>query len=158
MTIFQSIRDSLPAVRRALVKPALLSIFLGGLAVAANTASTAHGHGHGHDIVAHVQTMLQFVYDNTGATDAQKTRIAALAQQASADLAPVQEKMNGSHAQMFSLLTADNIDRGAIEAARAAHMNAADQESRLAVQFVADVAETLTPAQRKALAEHVSHH
>lgn len=156
MISFQPVRGSLLAIRRRMAKPVILSVLLGGIALATSMGSQAHDPSN--NIVAHIQGMLQVVYANTGATEAQKTQLAALTQQASTDLAPVQDKMRQSHAQIFSLLTAETIDRGAIETARAAHMSAAEQESKRITQFVADVAETLTPAQRKALLEHLSHH
>lgn len=156
MITSQFVRDSLLTLRRAAVRPAILSVFLGGLAIAGSTRALAHDPVS--NVVGHVQTMLQFVYDNTGATDAQKARLAALVQQANADLAPIQTSMRKSHMQMFSLLTADNIDRAAIEAARAAQMSATEQESKRSTQFITDVAETLTPVQRKALADHAQQH
>jgi Spy/CpxP family protein refolding chaperone len=50
------------------------------------------------------------------------------------------------------LLSADKIDRGAIEKARAQSMRAADVTSKRYTQALADVAEVLTPEQRKTLA------
>jgi uncharacterized membrane protein len=59
---------------------------------------------------------------------------------------------------VFALLTQDTIDRTALETLRAAQMRVADNLSIRLTQFIADVAETLTPAQRKALAEHFAQH
>jgi Spy/CpxP family protein refolding chaperone len=52
----------------------------------------------------------------------------------------------------LALLSQDHIDRAAIETMRAEHLQAADQASRRIAQVIGDVAEVLTPAQRKALA------
>jgi protein CpxP len=157
-------------VRRWLFKPAAAVALLGGFAiaigaVAQGTAGFAMHHvgahamtGGSEDMVAHVNGMLQYIYAEVGATDAQKTQLAAIVLQATSDLAPLHDQLHDGHAQVFSLLTQDNIDRTALETARAAQMSVADQASRRVAQFVADVAEVLTPAQRKALANHLSQH
>ncbi len=141
------------ATRRNIAQSAR-SILLGALALIVSTAASAHDPVN--NVVAHVQDMLQAVYENPGATDPQKARLATLAQQASSDLAPIQDRMRKNHAQMFSLLMAESIDRNAVEATRAAQMSATEQESRRSTQFIVDVAETLTPAQRKAIVERMS--
>ena len=48
------------------------------------------------------------------------------------------------------------VDRASLEAARAEHLQLADQASKRIVQLFGDVGDVLTPAQRKALAEHSS--
>jgi Spy/CpxP family protein refolding chaperone len=157
---------------RRWIRPAAAALLLGGIAigigagaVAQNAAGGGWHHGGAHammgsseDAVAHVNGMLQYIYTEVGATEAQKAQLAAIAQQATTDLAPLHDKLHSGHAQVFSLLTQDSIDRTAIETARAAQMSVVDQASRRVTQFVADVAEVLTPAQRKALADHLSQH
>jgi Spy/CpxP family protein refolding chaperone len=56
------------------------------------------------------------------------------------------------------LLTADTIDRGAIEALRAEHLQLAERASRRFAQVLADMAEVLTPEQRKDLAGRMERH
>jgi Spy/CpxP family protein refolding chaperone len=69
---------------------------------------------------------------------------------------PLHAQVHGFHAQALALLSQDRVDRAAIEAMRAEHIQAADQASRRIAQLLGDVAEVLTPAQRKALAAHVA--
>ncbi len=132
------------------------------LAAAAGGTALAHGDmrmmGHSEDMVAHVNGMLQYVYDTVGADDAQKTKLAAISQSALDDLSPLHEQLAATHTQVFTLLTQDSIDRLAVEDLRASQMQVADAASKRITQFIADVAETLTPVQRKALAEHFAAH
>ena len=73
----------------------------------------------------------------------------------SMDLLPVREKAHAARKQAIELLAADSIDRGAIEALRAEHIVLAEQASKRFAQALADVAEVLTPAQRKQIAERM---
>jgi Spy/CpxP family protein refolding chaperone len=59
---------------------------------------------------------------------------------------------------MLALLSADTIDRAALENARVAQLNVLDQASKELVQLFADTAGVLTPAQRKALADKLAAH
>jgi hypothetical protein len=52
-------------------------------------------------------------------------------------------------------LAQTTVDRGALEAARAEHLQVAEQASKRFVQLIADVGDVLTVPQRKALAEHL---
>ena len=155
---------------RIIVKPLAAAVLLGGVAaisagaVAQQSEAMAHegdaammSHG-GEDIAAHVNGMLQYIYAEVGAPDAQKAKLSAIVQQATAELAPMQEKLQSSHLRLFGLLTRGDIDRNAVEAERAEHLSIANQASKRATRFFIDIAEALTPEQRKALAEHMNHH
>ena len=74
------------------------------------------------------------------------------------DLLQLHGQFHSELALMLWLLTADTIDRAAIENARAAQLNVLDQASKELVQLLADTAGVLTPAQRKALAERLAAH
>jgi Spy/CpxP family protein refolding chaperone len=136
---------------------------IGGVAIAAGIGAVAHEPGaafafHHHpamsaeEISTHVDKFLQHVYVEIDATDAQKAQIDPLVRQAVTDLMPMHSQARDFHTQALALLSADRIDRAAIETMRAEHIQAADQASRRIAQVIADVAEVLTPAQRKALA------
>src|SRR5262249_42624174 len=86
------------------------------------------------------------------ATEEQKQQLAPIVKQAVKDLLPLREKARAARTQAVALLTGDSIDRAAIEALRAEHLQAAEEASRRIAQALADVAEVLTPAQRKDLA------
>jgi len=92
------------------------------------------------------------------ATDEQKQRLEPIVKQAVKDLLPVREKARAARAQALALLTGDTIDRGAIEALRAEQIQLAEQASKRLSQALADVAEVLTPAQRKDLAARIEKH
>jgi len=67
----------------------------------------------------------------------------------------VREKARAARKQAVGLLAADHIDRGAIETLRAEQIQLAEQASKRFTQALADVAEVLTPAQRKQIAERM---
>jgi Spy/CpxP family protein refolding chaperone len=146
-----------------------LVAFVAGAALAGAAAALAGGpdvgrwhHGmmsHGThsqaEISAHVDRMLKHFYVEVDATDEQKVQIAPLVKQAVTDLLPLHEQLQAAHAQAIEGLTKPTIDRAALEAARAAHIQLADQASERFVQLLADVGEILTPVQRTALADHL---
>jgi Spy/CpxP family protein refolding chaperone len=153
-------------LRQRLLKRVALLALLGGVAAAAGIGAIAHeagGFGWHHppamtaeDFSAHLDKFLQHVYIEIDATDAQKAQLDPLIRQAAADLMPLHAHVQDFHKQALTLLTQDTVDRAAIENMRAEHMRAADDASRRIAQLLGDVAEVLTPAQRKALAARVA--
>jgi periplasmic protein CpxP/Spy len=92
------------------------------------------------------------------ASEAQEERILALldAQFARhAGMAAVHDEM---HQRVLDALTGDTVDRAALEAVRADALRRADDGSRELVGAIADMAEVLTPAQRRQLAELARSH
>jgi len=158
-------------IRRWLFKPAIAIALTGGLvaavgagAVAANAGGGWH-HGGAHamkgnpeDMANHVDDVLQHIYTQVNATDAQKAQLGPIVQQAASDLAQVHGELHTGHSQIMTLLTQETVDRTELEVARAAQLELADEASRRIVQLLADAADVLTPAQRKALAEHMAEH
>jgi protein CpxP len=133
-----------------------------GAAAAAMGASGWH-HGmmmHGAespaDMSAHIDHVLKHLYVEIDATDVQKAKIGPLVQQAVSDLLPLHTQLQAAHAQAVQGLTQPTIDRAALEAAREAHLQLADQASKRIVQLIGDVGEVLTPTQRNALAAHLA--
>ncbi|HZX91723.1 MAG TPA: hypothetical protein VFE67_13870 [Rudaea sp.] len=153
-------------------KVAIVAAVLGGIAltvgaVAQNAAPGGFHHGHHGaqmanaspaDVAAHVDQMLQHIFTETSATPAQQAQIAPLVQGTATDLLQLHDQFHTEHAQMLALLTADTIDRAALENARVAQLNVLDRASRDLVQLLADTAGVLTPAQRKALADKLAAH
>jgi Spy/CpxP family protein refolding chaperone len=92
-----------------------------------------------------------------GASPDQKARVAAIAKAAMADLRPEHEQFHRAHTQARALLMAPVIDRAALEQLRATQMRQADVISRRVLTAVEDAADVLTPEQRVALADHLSH-
>jgi len=155
------------SIRQVLSRRVIVAALIGGLSVSALNAVAHEGmavmHHHAGvassaDIANHVEEILQHVYTEVAATDAQKAQIGPLVEQAAVDLAPMQEQFHSGHAQALALLTQDKVDRKALEAFRASHMTVADQASRRIAQLIADVDDVLTPAQRQLVAAHLSEH
>jgi len=142
--------------------------FLAGAALAGGVAALAGAAGmnewhHGMmggapgaaEVSAHVDRALKHLYAQVGASDAQKAQIAPLVKQAVDDLLPLHDQLRAAHMQAIDALTEPSIDRNALEAARAAHLELADRASKRFMQLVADVGDVLTPAQRSAFAAHL---
>ncbi len=112
-------------VHRALSKSAVKFPLLAGISISIGVGAAAQGHSavdwhHGgaqgmtngsNDVVAHVNGMLQYVYGEVGATQAQKAQLAVISQKAADDLGPLHDQLDRAHSQVFALLTQDNIDR-----------------------------------------------
>jgi protein CpxP len=153
--------------RRSIFSRMTLVAFLAGAALAGSIAAVAAsgmgGFHHGMmsgphsaaDVSAHVDHMLKHLYVEIDATDAQKAQITPLVQQAVSDLLPMHTQLQAAHTQAIEALTQNTVDRTALEAARVAHLQLADQASKRLTQLLADVDEVLTPAQRTALAAHL---
>ncbi|MQA19484.1 Spy/CpxP family protein refolding chaperone [Rugamonas rivuli] len=108
------------------------------------------------DSSAHMDRMLKHLYVEVDATDAQKAKIEPLVKAALADIKPLHQQVHQLHAQLIEQMSAATIDRTALETTRANGLALADQASKRIVQLLADVGDTLTPAQRQKLAEHLS--
>lgn len=146
-----------PQPRRRFFKLAAASTAVAGLGgFGLNALADGRGRGHGPFDPAraaeHLDRMLQHLYIEIDATEAQKQKLDPIAKQAAKDLQPLREKSREARLKSVGLLSADKIDRAAIEKARAESMRAADASSRRFTQALTDFAEVLTPEQRKTLA------
>jgi periplasmic protein CpxP/Spy len=155
--------------RRRFFKRAAIATLVGGIAAAIGIKAFAQGGGYcgwhrggfaagpldPAQVDEHLDRMLKHLYVEIDATDEQKQKLAPIVKQAAKDLLPLREKLQTAHKQAIELLTRDAIDRAAIEALRAEHLQLAEQASRRVTQVLADVAEVLTPAQRKQIAERM---
>ncbi len=154
--------------RRLLFNRYTVVAFVAGAALAAGVGAAAGGrlggwhHGmmmsgtpSAADVSAHVDHVLKHLYVEIDATDAQKAQIDPLVKQAVNDLLPLHSQLQAAHTHAMQALTQATIDRGSLDAARVEHLQLADQASKRVVQLIADVGDTLTPTQRKALTEHL---
>jgi periplasmic protein CpxP/Spy len=155
-------------VRRSIFSRMTLIAFVAGAALAGGIVAVAatgmdggfhlgmmSGPHSAADISAHVDHVLKHLYVEIDATDAQEAQITPLVQQAVSDLLPMHAQLQAAHAQAVQALTSNTVDRSALEAARVAHLQLADQASKRLTQLLGDVDEVLTPAQRTALAAHM---
>jgi Spy/CpxP family protein refolding chaperone len=90
------------------------------------------------------------------ATADQQAKIAGIAKSAVGDLRALREKAQAARAQAVTLLTAQTIDRTAIERLRTEQIALAETASKRIAQALADVAEVLNPEQRKKVADWVT--
>ncbi|MFT3792814.1 MAG: Spy/CpxP family protein refolding chaperone [Rudaea sp.] len=145
---------------KLLCKPALALAMIAAAASAhppANARPEQSASQNCAGVVEHVNCMLDNARAEINPTAEQKTKIAALTQQAKHDLAQFETQGDDGHARIFNLLMQATIDHNAIETEHAAHMKLHEQASHRTLQFLFDVAETLTPTQRKALSDYFAH-
>lgn len=140
---------------------------LAGLTTAAAGLSTlafgtlAHGRRGPIDpaqMEERLDRMLKHVYVEIDATPEQQQKIDPLVKQAAEELRPLRAKVREARREGLRLFSAESIDRGAIERLRLEQMASADAASKRFTQALADVAEVLTPAQRKTLAARFARH
>lgn len=146
----------------------ILLAFVAGAALASGVTVLARTDGAGslHAMVMgggrdangaqnHADRMMQHLYVDLQATDAQKAQIDPLVKQAVTEIQALQSQQSAVHAQVVQALTQSPVDRAALETARAAHIQAADQTTRRLMQLVADVGDILTTEQRRILADQL---
>ena len=161
-------QDSKPDKRRRFFKRAAIATLIGGIAAGIGFKAYAQGGGcgwHGCGYAAgpldpaaidqHLDRALRHLYVEVDATDEQKQKLEPIVKQAAKDLLPVRDKARAARKRAVELLTADAIDRNAVEALRAEQIQLAEQASKRFTQALADVAEVLTPAQRRQIAERM---
>ncbi|TMG94846.1 MAG: periplasmic heavy metal sensor [Betaproteobacteria bacterium] len=164
-------QDRNPEKRRRFFKRAAIATLIGGIAAGIGIKAFAQGGGCGWhrggfaagpldpaQVDEHVDRMLKHLYVEIDATEEQKQKLAPIVKQAAKDLLPLRERIREARGKALELLTQDSVDRTAIEALRAEHLQLAEQASRRIVQALGDAAEVLTPAQRKELAARVEKH
>jgi periplasmic protein CpxP/Spy len=100
-----------------------------------------------------IDRMSKHIAIELDATSDQQAKVANIAKAAVADLRPLHEKAHATRAQAITLLTAPTIDRSAIERLRAEQIGLAETASKRIAQALADVAEVLSPEQRRKVAD-----
>lgn len=125
----------------------------------------AHWRGHHkgrffdmseQEVDAKVTRMVKHVAIEIDATAEQQDKIIALVKSAAREVRPLRDKMRDAGREAHQLLLAENVDRQALEALRAERLAESDNISKTLVNTIADIAEILTPAQRKLLNERIS--
>ncbi len=143
-------------VAGAAVVTGLGTVALGDAVGAWHRGMMMDGTHSAAEISDHIDHVLKHLYVEIDATDAQKAQIGPLVKQAFSDLVPLHAQLAAAHTHAMEALTQNSIDRTALEAARAEHLQLADQASKRFTQLIADVGDVLTPAQRKALGDHLA--
>lgn len=149
--------------RRRWLKRGGLGLIAAGLAGGFGYRAFAHrGHfGSGPldpaEFDARIERILKHLYVEIDATDPQKQQLEPIIKQAAQDLLPLRERMRAARGEALALLSAETIDRSAIERLRAEQLQLAETASKRLTVALADAAEVLTPEQRQALAERLRH-
>jgi Spy/CpxP family protein refolding chaperone len=134
------------------------------VAVVAGVAANAFGRGHwghrGHDPEAmkeHLALGVEHALRRVDASEEQKLRGVEIAEATFDELAPMFASHRESRERLLELLSAESVDREALEALRAESFARFELASRALLGGLADLAETLTPEQREELLEHGHH-
>jgi len=104
---------------------------------------------------AHLERALKHLFVEIDATDAQKQQLTPIVKDAARALLPLRARMHAARRQAVELLSQASIDRAALETLRADQLKLAEQASQRFTKALADVADALTPEQRKQLAERI---
>jgi periplasmic protein CpxP/Spy len=102
-----------------------------------------------------IERMLKHLFVKINATPEQQQKLTPVIKAAAKDLQPLRAQMHAARKQAAEIMSAEPIDRAAIERLRQEQLHTADALSKRVTQALADAAEILTPAQRKELAEHM---
>lgn len=122
----------------------------GVLVVVTALSACGHRHHRTHEGVSpeRVTKMVDKVFSRVDASDDQKSRISTIANKAVIELKPMRQSIRQARTEAMTLLSADPIDRGAIDGLRAQQMETANLASTVMSEALADIAEVLTPEQR----------
>jgi periplasmic protein CpxP/Spy len=164
-------RPSVPSgdsPRRRLLRRAMIASVIAAGAAGIGITALAHGGPGGWHrggflggpldpaaLDERVDRMLKHLYVEIDATDTQKQQLAPIVKDAARDLADLRSRLREGRRQALALLSQPTIDRGALEALRVEQLLLAEQGSKRLAQALADVADALTPEQRKQLAERM---
>jgi periplasmic protein CpxP/Spy len=160
-----------PPSRRRFVRWAAIATVVAALGAVVGLKAYAHGGAYGgwhrggsmHGPIdpahldQHLDRMLKHVYVEIDATEAQKQALAPIVKAAARDLLPMREQLADARGRAVALLAQPTVDRAALESLRASQLKLAEDASRRLTQALADIADVLTPEQRKAIAEHLAH-
>ena len=163
----QSAQTPAPRRRRGwlfITTIALVAAFAG--AAASQTATRVGfgpGYWHGHGFMRAPLTPaeaedradrgIRHIAIELDATPEQQEKLRTIAKAAVKDLLPMRDKAMAGRERAQSLLTAPTVDRAAIEAFRTEQMGLADAATKRVAQAFADMAEVLTPDQRRKVGE-----
>jgi len=145
-----------------LVLVAMASGFTG--VIAAKAFGYRHGFGHGFgpgmmmgapadadEAAERASWMIRQFSRHINATAEQKTKLAAIATATAKDVFPMREKMIAARRQAIDLMRQPAVARDQIESLRAGQIANVDAISKRLAQAAGDMAEVLTPEQRKEL-------
>jgi Spy/CpxP family protein refolding chaperone len=113
------------------------------------------GHGRGPEAMRdHVQVGVKWALRAVDATEDQQQKVSTILSAALEEAARLTDRHRENREAFAAGLAGATVDRAALEQARKAELELAEEASQLLVKALADAAEALTPEQRKGLLEH----
>ncbi|MDE0044355.1 MAG: periplasmic heavy metal sensor [bacterium] len=113
---------------------------------------------HGHGIERFAEKRIDRMLDKVDASDGQRAEVTGIVREAVADMKELRGLFQESRQTLLDTLGAETVDRQALEELRLANLQTVDQASRRLVTALADVADVLTPEQRRELVRHMQRH
>ena len=144
--------------RRLIAWPIALAAATLAMFLIANTVS-AWGSRHEDDIddfKAHAEYFVDRMLRKIDTSEEQNAQIQQIIGATIDELATLHGDRSTLRDEFSALMTADTIDREAIETLRASHLARADQMSRIVSESLADVMDVLTVEQRAELEERLA--
>jgi protein CpxP len=144
-----------PNIRRALyiVVPALL---VGALALPRAFAWHHHHVESSVELGEHLEDGLDYLLHKVDATDAQHQQANAIAHRRAPELYAVVSEGREVRKQLKQALLAEQVDAAKVQAVRARLDALTKQASDIGLTSLTEVAQLLTPAQRKQLSERLA--
>ena len=110
------------------------------------------------EVKAKLTRAMKHVAIEIDASQQQQEQIVTLISDAFKEVRPLRDNLRSTVEEMRELLLSEAPDRGAMERLRADRLAESDRISKTLINTLADVAEVLTPAQRKLLDERIKEH
>lgn len=115
-----------------------------------------HGHGDPELMRDHAAFMVERMLTRVDASPEQVEAVQGIVDDTITDLQELRGEGASAHAEVVALLTAEEIDRDALEVLRQEKLAKMDAATQRITTAFADVSEVLTPTQRAAVAEHIA--
>lgn len=107
------------------------------------------------NISEHADAMAEHLSDHVDASDAQSEQIKAVAEAYAPRLQALYSEHTKSRDELIGLLAQPQVDRDKLELLRQTELARLDSGSQELIQMMADIANILTPEQRKSLADEL---
>jgi Spy/CpxP family protein refolding chaperone len=145
--------------RTALIIVPVFGLALLGAAAATAAARVGGGmpfcHGDKEDHRAHMEFVANRMLNKVDATDEQKEEIDAILDEAFETVDEKRAEHEAKHEELKAILTAETIDREALEELRGEALAHFDEGSAMFLDVIVEVSEVLTVEQREQLAEMI---
>ncbi len=159
-----TVSDGKPSKRRRWIEPGLIGVvglaaLIAGLALSPVSAAARAGlfgrgnHDSPEEMQEHMDFAADWILDKLDADEEQSTRVKAILADSLSDMQGMHAEHEAVQQALVAELTAENVDRAALERIRSEQFQKFDEVSRRITTTVADIADVLRPEQRAELAE-----